>query len=194
MRGKICSRRDETCRGPGRLRSWTWWPRPAIPLPGAILVGVGDTLAALEELVLGYLSTLADVVSRVSHTTIDCRDAFLLSMWWKPVLGYTDVAGDPNEPGDEECMIVDPATGHRLLFIETGDTKLGKNPVHLDLAPTDRRRDEEVDRVVALGAAMVADRRQPDGSGWVVLADPEGNEFCVLRSDAERVHHSRPEL
>lgn len=128
------------------------------------------------------------MVSRVSHTTIDCRDAFVLSTWWKPVLGYTDLAGDPNVPGDDECMIVDPTTGHRLLFIEAGDAKLGKNPIHLDLAPTDRRRDEEVLRVVALGAVMVADRRQPDGSGWVVLADPEGNEFCILRSDAERLH------
>ena len=83
-------------------------------------------------------------------------------------------------------MILDPATGHRLLFIETGDVKDGKNRVHLDLAPTDRTRDEEVERVIALGAALVADRRNADGTGWVVFADPEGNEFCVLRSDAER--------
>ena len=55
-----------------------------------------------------------------------------------------------------------------------------------DLAPTDRTRDEEVDRLRALGATEIADRRRPDGTGWVVFADPEGNEFCVLRSDAER--------
>jgi len=128
------------------------------------------------------------VVSRVSHTTIDCRDAFVLSTWWKVVLGYADVADDPNEPGDEECMLVDSETGHRLLFIETGDRKQGKNRLHLDLSPTDRGRDEEVDRVVAHGATVVADRRRPDGSGWVVLADPEGNEFCVLRSDGERTN------
>ncbi|HET6951013.1 MAG TPA: VOC family protein [Acidimicrobiales bacterium] len=126
------------------------------------------------------------MTSRVSHTTIDCHDAYGLSTWWKPVLGYTDVPGDPNEPGHEECMIVDPGSGHRLLFIETGDVKQGKNRLHLDLAPTDRTRDEEVDRLRSLGATQVADRRRPDGSGWVVLADPEGNEFCVLRSDAER--------
>ena len=81
---------------------------------------------------------------------------------------------------------VDPASGHRLLFVETGDVKQGKNRVHLDLVPTDRTRDEEVARVIGLGAVEVADRRRPDGRGWVVLADPEGNEFCVLRSDAER--------
>jgi predicted enzyme related to lactoylglutathione lyase len=47
-------------------------------------------------------------------------------------------------------------------------------------------RDVEVDRLLDMGATMVADRRKPDGRGWAVLADPEGNEFCVLRSDAER--------
>ncbi len=126
------------------------------------------------------------MTSRVSHTTFDCTDAYALATWWKPVLGYTDLPDDPNEPGHQECMIVDPASGHRLLFVETGDVKQGKNRVHLDLVPTDRTRDEEVARVIGLGAVEVADRRRPDGRGWVVLADPEGNEFCVLRSDAER--------
>jgi hypothetical protein len=123
---------------------------------------------------------------RVSHTTIDCHDAYALSEWWKPILGYTDVPGDPNEPGHEECMIVDPVGGHRLLFIEVPDTKVVKNRVHLDLVPTDRRRDAEVERAVQHGAREVADLRNPDGTGWVVLADPEGNEFCILRSDEER--------
>jgi hypothetical protein len=101
------------------------------------------------------------------------------------VLGYTDVPGDPNETGDEECMILDPATGHRLLFIEVDHLTDGSR-VHLDLAPTDRRRDEEIERVLQLGATQIADRRKPDGSGWMVLADIEGNQFCILRSDAER--------
>ncbi len=126
------------------------------------------------------------MTSRISHTTVDSTDAFALSEWWKPVLGYTDVPGDPNESGDEECMIIDAASGHRLLFIETGDRKVGKNRLHLDLVPVDRTRDDEIDRVVGLGAAVVADRRNTDGTGWMVLADPEGNEFCVLRSDRGR--------
>ena len=126
------------------------------------------------------------MVSRVSHTTVDCRNAFELSEWWKPVLGYTDLPDDPNSAGDEECMIIDPVTGHRLLFIEVPEDKGGKNRVHFDLAPTDRRRDEEVERVLALGATEIDDQRLEDGRGWVVLADPEGNEFCILRSDAER--------
>jgi hypothetical protein len=126
------------------------------------------------------------MVSRVSHTTIDCRDAYALSEWWKPVLGYVDLPDDPNEPGHEECMIVDPDSGHRLLFIEVPDERSGKNRLHLDLVPTDRTRDEEVERVRGLGARDVEDHRRPDGTGWVVLVDPEGNEFCILRSDAER--------
>ena len=126
------------------------------------------------------------MTSRISHTTIDCRDAFALSEWWKAVTGYTDVPGDPNCPGDEECMILDPTSGHRLLFIEVPDTKSVKNRLHLDLAPTDATRDEEVARLRTLGAGQLADLRRPDGTGWVVLTDPEGNEFCVLRSDAER--------
>ncbi len=125
------------------------------------------------------------MTSRVSHTTFDCRDAYSLSAWWKPVLGYTDLPDDPNEPGDEQCMIVDPSSGHRLLFIEVPEDKRTKNRVHLDLRPSDRLRDEEIARVLGLGASEVEDRRNTDGTGWVVLADPEGNEFCILRSDAE---------
>ena len=120
------------------------------------------------------------MASRISHTTFDCGDAHMLSTWWKQVLSYTDIPDDPNEPGDEECMIVDPVSGHRLLFIEVNGAKQTKNRVHLDLAPTDRRRDEEIERVLELGARPVADRRNPDGTGWMVLADPEGNEFCIV--------------
>ena len=61
------------------------------------------------------------------------------------------------------------------------DPRDRNEPLHLDLRPPGRR-DEEVARVLELGATQVADRRNPDGSGWVVLADPEGNEFCVLRA------------
>ncbi len=126
------------------------------------------------------------MVSRVSHTTFDCDDAYALAGWWKQVLGYTDVPGDPNEPGHEECMIVDPVTGHRLLFIEVPEPKRLKNRLHLDLVPTDRTRDEEIDRVLELGGRPVADLRNHDGTGWMVIADPEGNELCILRSDEER--------
>ena len=123
----------------------------------------------------------------VSHTAIDCRDAYALSEWWRPVLGYVDRDGDPNLPGHEECMIRDPETGHQLLFIEVPDTKTVKNRLHLDLRPRAATRDEEVEGLLAAGATLVADHRgvHGPGTGWVTLADPEGNEFCVLRSEAE---------
>jgi predicted enzyme related to lactoylglutathione lyase len=62
-----------------------------------------------------------------------------------------------------------------------------KNRIHLDLRPRTGTRDEELERLLAHGASQVADLRDArDGTGWVVLADPEGNEFCILRSDGER--------
>ena len=131
------------------------------------------------------------MTSFVSHTTVDCGNAYELSEWWKQLLGYTDVADDPNEPGHEECMIVDPETGHHLLFIEVPDAKTVKNRVHLDLRPRSGSRDDEVERVRALGATEVADHRGQygPGTGWVVFADPEGNEFCLLRSIGEVAGH-----
>jgi len=125
------------------------------------------------------------VTSRVSHTSFDSLDAYSQSVFWCQVLGYSEDLEDPNLPGHEECMISSPDGTHRLLFIEVPDVKQLKNRVHLDLSPTDSTRDSEVARVVALGAAVVADRVRPNGSGWFVLADPEGNEFCILRSAAE---------
>src|SRR6187551_1008449 len=122
----------------------------------------------------------------ISHTTIDCANAYELSEWWKPVLGYVDLDGDPNLPGHEECMIRDPETGHLLLFIEVPDVKSVKNRIHFDLRPREGTRDEELERLLAHGATQVGDRRglYGPGTGWVVLADPEGNEFCILRSEA----------
>jgi hypothetical protein len=130
----------------------------------------------------------AAMTAFVSHTSLDCADAYRLSEWWKQVLGYVDVEGDPNLPGHEECMILDPGTGHRLLFIEVPEEKRGKNRLHLDLCPRSGTRDEELERLLAAGATEVADLRgkHGPGTGWVVLADPEGNEFCILRSPAER--------
>jgi catechol 2,3-dioxygenase-like lactoylglutathione lyase family enzyme len=126
------------------------------------------------------------MTSRIDHTTFDCHNAYALSKFWAEVLGFTDIPGDPNEPGHVECMIIDPAGGQQVLFIEVPEGKQVKNRVHFDLVPTDRTRDEEIERVLALGATPFDDLRQADGSGWLVLADPEGNEFCILRSDAER--------
>lgn len=128
------------------------------------------------------------MTSHLSHTTVDCHHAYDLSEWWKSVLGYVDIDGDPNEPGHEECMIRDPDTGHQLLFIEVPDPELPAKRVHFDIRPRENTQDDEVERLLAHGATQLADRRGTygPGTGWVTLADPEGNQFCVLRSDAER--------
>ena len=128
------------------------------------------------------------MTARVSHTTIDCRDAYTLSEWWKGVLDYVDVEGDPNLPGHEECMILSREGSHKLLFIEVPEGKTGKNRIHLDLEPVEGSRDDELARLLRHGAVEVADHRGQygPGTGWVILADPEGNEFCILRNLAER--------
>jgi hypothetical protein len=123
----------------------------------------------------------------ISHTTVNALDAHAQSVWWGNLLGYAEDPGDPNEPGHEECMIFSPDGSHRILFIDVPDAKQLRNRVHFDLRPTDRSRDEEHERVLALGATDVEDQRHHgDGRGWWVMADPEGNEFCILRSDDER--------
>ncbi|WP_224274678.1 VOC family protein [Nocardioides lacusdianchii] len=127
------------------------------------------------------------MTSFVAHTTVDCHHAYELSEWWKQVLGYVDVEGDANEPGHEECMVVDPGTGHAILFIEVPDADLPAKRIHFDVRPRAGTRDEEVERVRALGAVQLDDQRDVHGpgTGWVVFADPEGNQFCVLRSQGE---------
>ena len=129
------------------------------------------------------------MTSFIAHTTVDCRNAYELSEWWKGLLGYVDIEGDPNEPGHEECMIRDPESGHRILFIEVPDEVLPAKRIHFDVRPRAGTRDEELERVLGLGARQVGDQRGTygPGTGWVVLADPEGNEFCILRS-LDEVH------
>ncbi len=128
------------------------------------------------------------MTARIAHTTIDSADAYALSEWWKPVLDYVDVDDDPNEPGDEECMIISRDGVYRLLFITVPESKTVKNRLHIDLEPVDGRRDDELARLIAHGAVQVADHRGKygPGTGWVVMADPEGNEFCILRNAGER--------
>ncbi|MDQ2582911.1 VOC family protein [Saccharothrix yanglingensis] len=122
------------------------------------------------------------MTSLVHHITVDCRDAYGLALFWSAVTGRP--VGDDDEPGDPEALVELPS-GPGLLFIQVPEEKAVKNRLHLDLQP-DGPRDAEVERLLGLGATLVDDRRTPDGKGWVVLADPEGNEFCVERSAAER--------
>ncbi|KUN88842.1 VOC family protein [Streptomyces griseoruber] len=120
------------------------------------------------------------MTSAIRHVTIDCSDAYAVAVFWSEVLGLP--VHEDCKPGDEEALI----EGAGLLFVTVPETKTIKNRVHFDLEPQDRTREEEVERLLALGATLVSDMRRPDGTGWALLADPEGNEFCVERSAAER--------
>jgi predicted enzyme related to lactoylglutathione lyase len=130
----------------------------------------------------GVSAIIDAMTSLVRHVTIDCADAYRLGAFWAGALGAS--LNDDDEPGDPEATVESP--GATLLFVTVPDPKTVKNRVHLDLQPQDRTRDEEVERLLALGATLVGDHRRPDGTGWVTLADIEGNEFCVERSAAER--------
>ncbi|MGW2019352.1 VOC family protein [Streptomyces sp. NPDC001927] len=122
------------------------------------------------------------MASLVRHVTIDCADAYTLATFWASALDSK--VSDDDKPGDPEAL-VETAAG-ALLFIQVPEVKAVKNRVHLDLQPQDRSRDEEVERLLALGATVFEDHRKPGGLGWVTMVDPEGNEFCVERSRAER--------
>jgi catechol 2,3-dioxygenase-like lactoylglutathione lyase family enzyme len=126
------------------------------------------------------------MTARISHITFDARDAYAQSVFWGSVLGFVEDPADPNLPGHSECMLFGPDGGRRVLFIEVPEGKTVKNRLHLDLEPVAGLRDAEFVRLLELGATELGDLRRPDGYGWVVLADPEGNEFCILRNDAER--------
>jgi predicted enzyme related to lactoylglutathione lyase len=118
--------------------------------------------------------------------TIDCADHYALMQFWSGVTGWPQDPDNPNDPGDPESLLVAPDRRLQLLFIPVPEAKTVKNRVHLDVVPVEGSRDEEVERLLGLGATIVGDHRRPDGSGWVTLADPEGNEFCVERSATER--------
>jgi predicted enzyme related to lactoylglutathione lyase len=122
------------------------------------------------------------MTSTIYNTCVDCADPWSLAQFWSQVIGRP--IDDESSPGDEEVAI--PLGGdHDLLFLRVPEPKSVKNRMHLCLQP-DEAREPEVERLLALGAAMLDDRREPDGTGWAVLTDPEGNEFCVLRSATER--------
>ncbi|MDR8415028.1 VOC family protein [Nonomuraea sp. 3-1Str] len=119
----------------------------------------------------------------IHAVTIDAADPYELGSWWSKVTGLP--LGDDDNPGDPEIMLrtkQDPF----LLFIRVPEGKAGKNRVHLDVNAIEGSRDQEVERLLELGATIFEDHRRPDGTGWVTMHDPEGNEFCVTRNQAER--------
>ncbi len=116
------------------------------------------------------------MASRFSELVIDCADPSSVADFWCQVLGY-----QITEKDDELVQIAEePGAMPTLLFATVPEGKTLKNRIHIDVSPRDREQDEEVARIEALGA-----RRIDIGQGevsWVVMADPEDNEFCVLRT------------
>ena len=115
--------------------------------------------------------------------TIDAHDPGRLAKFWAEALDYDieyDSANDPDNAGSEREIVLTPKSGSttKLLLAEGHDEKKDKNRLHFDLRPDDQAA--EVARVEALGARKV-DIGQGDQT-WVVMADPEGNEFCILRA------------
>lgn len=108
------------------------------------------------------------------QTTVDARDPQSLGRWWVDALGWVVVDDSP----DVFEIRPDAQTLPGLLFVRVDEPKAGKNRLHIDLRPDDQQ--DEVSRLLALGAQRI-DIGQGE-VGWIVLADPEGNAFCVLSS------------
>ena len=121
--------------------------------------------------------------SAIHNITFDCHDPYAVATFWSHV--FDRPLHDDDHPGDPEAVVLLGDGLPNLLFQAVPEPKQTKNRVHLDLQP-DHPRDDEVDRLLGLGATWVEDRRRPDGTGWATLADPEGNELCVERSAEER--------
>lgn len=108
---------------------------------------------------------------RCSEICVDATDIHALGQWWSRVMGWPS---EVTEDGD--VLLVSPGDGPNWLFLAVAEPKTVKNRIHVDLTPDDQQA--EVTRLIGLGARPV-DIGQ-GAQSWVVLADPEGNEFCVL--------------
>jgi hypothetical protein len=112
---------------------------------------------------------------RIECLTIDCRDLQLVASFWQQALGYRRSYEDNTEVA---LSAPEGARANDVLILRVPDRKQGKNRLHLDLRPDDQS--VEVQRLESLGASRV-DIGQDGDESWIVMADPEGNEFCVLR-------------
>ncbi|WP_426515549.1 VOC family protein [Diaminobutyricibacter sp. McL0618] len=126
------------------------------------------------------------MTSRIDAINITCRDHEALGAFWQTVLGLHEDPEFPNGPGDPETLFVTEPLRIRFLFQPTEPGEDFRPRIHFDVNPVDVTRDEEVERLLAAGAELVVDRRQPNGSGWVTLRDADGYELCVQRSQSER--------
>ena len=116
---------------------------------------------------------------RLSEIVVDCRDPESLAAFWSAVLGYRELSREDGEVeiGPDEGFGGPAPT---LVFGRVPDPTPGKLRWHVDVSPTDRDQDDELERLLALGARP-ADVGQTGEESWHVLADPEGSEFCLLR-------------
>lgn len=115
----------------------------------------------------------------MTELVVDARDPDRLAQFWCQVLGW-----QVTSRSDYEVEIApDPPAGPTLVFLRSDAEKVGKLRLHIDLRPTDRPHDAELERLLAVGAVR-ADIGQGDVA-WAVLADPEGNEFCLLHPVAD---------
>lgn len=118
---------------------------------------------------------------RISELVLECRDPELLARFWCEVLDFVVL----DRPGDGSVEI-GPREGFggpqpTIILSPTDDPPRAKSRLHLDVNATDRDQDAELARLLALGARP-ADVGQTGQESWHVLADPEGNEFCLLRT------------
>ena len=117
------------------------------------------------------------MTSTILNITVDCADAAKVARFWAAVTGWELKLAYDESPGQPEFSVgPPPAGGVRLYFVPVPELKVVKNRVHLDVIPAGDQG-AEIARLVELGASVAGG--QPADAGWVVMADPEGNEFCV---------------
>jgi predicted enzyme related to lactoylglutathione lyase len=120
--------------------------------------------------------------SSILNVTFDCADAESVARFWSEATRWPRTLVEM--PGNPFWLVSPDDEAHpRLVFVEVPEAKSVKNRVHLDLLPRDGSQDQEVVRLESLGARIVDDRRGVTPGGWVMMADPEGNEFCVEAGD-----------
>ncbi len=121
------------------------------------------------------------MASRIGELVLGCRDPELLGRFWCEVLDFVVLDRDEND-GSLEIGARDGFGGSQpTIFLSYRDEpEPGKSRLHIDLNATDRDQDAELERLLALGARP-ADVGQTGDESWHVLADPEGNTFCLLK-------------